>query len=208
METKRVRQTQAERREEAERRIVEATIRLVARQGFASFTLSEVGEEAGYSRGLPAHYFGPKENLLLRVATHILDQFQGYAHHLANPDKSAIEEIFRVYAYATRRNPDFARATVMIYSEALINPLFADKLKPLVRERQDAIAEILDAAVARGEIAPLSDSRIEAAKIFALLRGALNLSAIDPEFPVEQVFDAYCQSLRAPAEDARPARKR
>lgn len=192
----RIRQTQGERREEAERRILEATIRLVSQHGFANLTMSEVGEEAGYSRGLPGHYYGSKDNLMLAVATHILDQFQGYSLHHSDVTKPALDEVLRTYAYAVRRNPDFARATVMIYSEALINKPFSDRLRPIIRERIDAIADLLAHELGEKKRRPAKDLKIEAAKIFALLRGALNLSAIDPEFPLEPVLDAYAAALR------------
>jgi len=43
-------------------------------------TLADVGIAAGYSRGLPAHYFGNKTGLLEAIATHIVD---GFANRLA-----------------------------------------------------------------------------------------------------------------------------
>jgi len=58
------RRTQAARREEAERRLLEAALGVVARRGSVRMTLAEVGEAAGYSRGLPAHRFGSKAGLL------------------------------------------------------------------------------------------------------------------------------------------------
>lgn len=58
------RRTQAERREEAEGKLLRAAIELLATRGYDGFTLAEVGKAAGYSRGLPAHYFGCKEELL------------------------------------------------------------------------------------------------------------------------------------------------
>ena len=52
------RRSHAERREEAERRLLEAAMEIVAKRGTVRMTLAEVGEAAGYSRGLPAHRFG------------------------------------------------------------------------------------------------------------------------------------------------------
>ncbi len=69
------RRTQAERREEAERLILDAAVRLVAEKGLDEFTLADAGEAAGYSRGLPAHYFGSKADLLSAVADHIREWF-------------------------------------------------------------------------------------------------------------------------------------
>ncbi|MFZ4685441.1 MAG: TetR family transcriptional regulator, partial [Hyphomonadaceae bacterium] len=58
------RQTQAARRETAERAILEAAKRIVAERGLDELTLNEAGEAAGYSRALPAHYFGTRSAML------------------------------------------------------------------------------------------------------------------------------------------------
>src|SRR5690606_32978246 len=69
------RRTQAERREEAEQRILEAALEIVARRGSVRMTLAEVGEAAGYSRGLPAQRFGNKAGLLRALAASIGTRF-------------------------------------------------------------------------------------------------------------------------------------
>ena len=71
-----VRRTQTERREEAERRLLDAALAIVARTGTVRLTLAEVGEAAGYSRGLPAHRFGSKAGLLRALVAHIHERFQ------------------------------------------------------------------------------------------------------------------------------------
>ena len=62
------RQTQAARRETAERAILEAAKTIVAERGLDELTLNEAGEAAGYSRALPAHYFGTKSAMLSEIA--------------------------------------------------------------------------------------------------------------------------------------------
>jgi AcrR family transcriptional regulator len=52
------RRTQLERNQEAERRLLDAAMHIVAEKGTAGMTLADVGELSGYSRSLAAHYFG------------------------------------------------------------------------------------------------------------------------------------------------------
>lgn len=61
------RRTQKERREEAEAKLVDASMTLIAERGLARLTLAEVGDAAGFSRGLPAHHFGTKIGLIEAV---------------------------------------------------------------------------------------------------------------------------------------------
>lgn len=58
------RRTQVERRDEAERRILEAAALIVAENGLEAITLAEAGERAGYSRGLPSHYFKDRKSVV------------------------------------------------------------------------------------------------------------------------------------------------
>ncbi len=55
--------TQAERTEISDQRMFEATVNLIVENGTAATSLKEVGERAGYSRGLAGHRFGNKDAL-------------------------------------------------------------------------------------------------------------------------------------------------
>ena len=65
--------THVERREEAEKKLLAAAAKIIAVKGLEKFTLAEVGETAGYSRGLPRHYFGDKDELTVRVALYVAE---------------------------------------------------------------------------------------------------------------------------------------
>ncbi|MCE0764143.1 TetR/AcrR family transcriptional regulator [Pseudonocardia kujensis] len=60
----RPRRTQQQRRAEAERRVLDAALRLVATQGSRKLSIAAVGEESGYSRGIVNHHFGTREALI------------------------------------------------------------------------------------------------------------------------------------------------
>src|SRR5437879_5256464 len=81
------RRSQAERRDEAEQRLLNAAIRLVAEQGLEPITLADVGEAAGYSRGLPAHYFGNKAGLIVALARHLIDGFSRAVDRSGDPGR-------------------------------------------------------------------------------------------------------------------------
>src|SRR5258706_14581310 len=68
------RRPQAERRAQSERRLLDAATQLIAEQGFSRTTLAQIGEKAGYSRGLVNERFGSKGELVRVLA----DEFQSY----------------------------------------------------------------------------------------------------------------------------------
>lgn len=67
--------TQEERRDESEQRMLAAGVRLLAQYGPEKLTLTEVGKRAGYSRGLPAHHFGSREQYLKALASYVAIEF-------------------------------------------------------------------------------------------------------------------------------------
>lgn len=60
---KAVRRTQVERKEISDAKMFEVAVNLIVDRGAANTTLKEVGEKAGYSRGLAGYRFGNKAGL-------------------------------------------------------------------------------------------------------------------------------------------------
>lgn len=63
--------TQEERTDLSDRRMIECAVKLIVARGISGTKLTDVGLEAGYSRGLAAMRFGTKAGLLSRVARHV-----------------------------------------------------------------------------------------------------------------------------------------
>lgn len=87
------RRTQAERREGAERGLLDAAARLFARRGIDNTSLAEIGEEAGYSRGLVNHHFGSKATLVERLAARAQRAFLETFH-----PRSCADEVHALFA--------------------------------------------------------------------------------------------------------------
>ncbi|MBN6040511.1 TetR family transcriptional regulator [Amycolatopsis sp. 195334CR] len=60
--------TQEERRSSAERAMLAAAVRLFSKRGVEQTSMADIGEEAGYSRGLANHHFGSRAELVDRLA--------------------------------------------------------------------------------------------------------------------------------------------
>src|SRR5258708_13246953 len=56
--------TQGERRDESQRRLLEAAAALIQERGMAAATFENIGARAGYSRGLATRHFGSKQGLI------------------------------------------------------------------------------------------------------------------------------------------------
>ena len=126
-----VRISQRERRQTAERKLLDATVSILIERGYAATTTLEVQKQAGVSRGVLLHYFGSRGELISAAARHL------YA--------TKVGEV-RLRAAQTSDGEDWASLLWQVVSgplggaslELLIaarhDPDMRDYLKPLERE--------------------------------------------------------------------------
>ena len=72
---KALRRTQVERKEISDAKMLEVAIKLIAERGTEQVTLKDVGEKAGYSRGLAGYRFGNKAGLFDFVLHSVGDEW-------------------------------------------------------------------------------------------------------------------------------------
>src|SRR5882757_3245923 len=77
--TNRRRRTQAERRDESERALVQAAVALVAEEGVSASTFEAIARRSGYSRGLVGQRFGSKLGLIEAVIAYLHDGRESFA---------------------------------------------------------------------------------------------------------------------------------
>ncbi len=129
---------------DAKQRILEAAIRLFARQGSGKTGMRELAREAGVNLAMINYYFGSKLELLKAIFDHYFDQHEAYVVRQilnveATPEERiriGVREITRLF----RDNPDLVRVAftelphdVPEYADykaerirALMNPLFQE----------------------------------------------------------------------------------
>lgn len=193
------RRSQAERRDEAEQRLLAAAVRLVGERGLERVTLSEVGEAAGYSRGLPAHYFGGKSGMVVSLVKHIIEGF-GRALTRAEHHDLGLDRLLGTVAFyfeQARRDPIGARALFVLLGEGVSNDLVTDRLAELNARSASAFEANLSAAVAAGDVRPDIDVKAQAILILATLRGAVGQWLLAPrDIDLAAVSAAFIASLR------------
>jgi AcrR family transcriptional regulator len=71
------RRTQAERRETAQKRILESAARVVRMRGYDGLSTEEVSQLAGVSRGALRHHFPTKNNLMVSTLRYLNEEMHG-----------------------------------------------------------------------------------------------------------------------------------
>lgn len=193
------RQTQAERRETAERAILEAAKRIVAERGLEDLSMSDIGEAAGYSRALPAHYFGSKSALIHALADHILAGYGERMRSGSTPSQGLdlLLDVIRFCIDDAIDNPESLRA----YQTILINGLTRPELKPLVdrmvQQSINDIAGLIAQAQQLGEVRADADPYAEASIIIASMRGVMLQWLINPDHvSLSRVRDSLVTNVR------------
>jgi AcrR family transcriptional regulator len=116
--------TQEQRRIEAERRLVHAAAELVGEIGPGKVTLANVGERAGYSRGLATHHFGSKGALMQRLVETVTNQFRDAMAEESQSD-SPIDQLRQLidfyFAVLSDLHP-VNRARLVLWADAVAGP--------------------------------------------------------------------------------------
>jgi len=193
----RPRRTHAERREEAERRLLDAAMAIVARRGSVRMTLAEVGEAAGYSRGLPAHRFGSKAGLVHALAGYIGERFgqQRQQGPAAAPGLAAI--LGNIHFYFSRKGGAWVstRALLVMMTEGCMEPDTGLRAEVAAYNRT-ALAwfeQHIRTGIAQGEIAADNDPAVTAVILLGAMRGVMLQWLVDEQIPLAAVRDRLLQ---------------
>lgn len=176
--------TQTERTALSDNRMLEVAIKLIVERGTVKTTLKEVGELAGYSRGLAGYRFGSKEGLFSFVVHAISEE---WLHELtkATEGKRGIDAIHSAtdahYQFCCAA-PDQVRAFYILWFES-ISP--GSETKEIIagvhRRRQRDVTEWIIPAINSGEINPSIDADNVAAQFCSTLVGIVYQWLLNPD---------------------------
>jgi AcrR family transcriptional regulator len=176
------RRSQEERRGQAEQALLDAAARLFARRGVDQTSLAEVGEEAGYSRGLANHHFGSKAALVERLARRSQRDFVAGLADLDGQELRALLSMIDAYLARVGENSGDTRAFFVMWGaalpeEAALQPVFVTDdarfrggIEALVRAGQAH-------QVIRADAEPVG----VAVALVGLLRGIAAQFLVDPQ---------------------------
>lgn len=193
------RRTHAERREEAAQRMLDAAVRIVAERGLEHLTLAECGEAAGYSRGLAAHYFGTKDELIAAIANHIVQDYTQRSRGGSRGKKGLDGFLNAVdfYIESGRTRVLELRAFNAVLATGPSHPELADAIAKLNSESVDAFARGLETCRKLGAVRADIDTHAQARIIVAMLRGVMTQWLLDPNgVDLDAVKAALLSSLR------------
>jgi len=177
--------TQEQRRIEAEHRLVRAAAELVGEIGPGKVTLANVGERAGYSRGLATHHFGSKGALMQRLVDAVTSQFRDAMVEESQSD-SPIDQLRQLVDFYFHQLSDLQpvnRARLVLWADAVAGP--SEDVRPQMvsadREFREEIEKRIEMAVTAGAVKADVDPHGLATVIIAMLRGVALQRLLDSQ---------------------------
>jgi AcrR family transcriptional regulator len=148
--------------------------RLILSRGYDGFSIQDVLDETGASKGAFYHYFGAKSDLLEAIVERMADGIQErWNEIMARPDVSAIERFEAIFA-TTAQYKNARRELSLALLEAWLsdrNTVLREKLRQLVNRRLTPVLErILRQGIDDGEFSS-SNAAGTAHVIVALIVG-------------------------------------
>lgn len=191
------RRTQGQRRNETERRVLDAAVSLIANKGSHSITLAQVGLAAGYSRAIVHHHFRNRGGLLEAVMRELggidVPDYRGSALR-------QIVEMIEGYLDNLANSSSTTKAFVRLWGESMASD---PVLTPLFDQRDVAfralLTDLIRAGVDDGSIGAAVDAEIAAVVILGLARGVgvQLMSDTPPQPPLRSLIDATTRSIVA-----------
>ena len=158
--------------------MIEAAVRLIAERGSRAVSIADIGEAAGYSRGIVTHRFGTKEELLAAVVDHAQQVFS-----IAS-ETGGLEELLAFvdrYLQLLHEAAPVGQAFLLLWAEAVagepaLRPLFVER----DRSFRKVIADHVRHGIAEGSVRDDADPSGTASLVLAVLRGVGLHAMLDP----------------------------
>jgi TetR/AcrR family transcriptional regulator, fatty acid metabolism regulator protein len=144
--------TRAQAAADRRRQILDAAVRVFARQGFHGCRVSDIADEAGVAYGLVYHYFRSKEEVLDTLFLERWDVLVATIDEVAERDDMAPRD--KLYAIASfivdsyRYDPELMKVIIVEVTRAANS--FGRTHLEKIREAYDGIARIVEQAQADG----------------------------------------------------------
>ncbi|MGK6310248.1 TetR/AcrR family transcriptional regulator [Variovorax sp. DT-64] len=194
------RRTQAERRAEAQSKLIDAAIALIAERGFHGASLAEIGDRAGFSRSIAAHHFGDKEGVLRAIIIRVRADFRS----MVDRSGANLEGLARIlktvdeYLSTNQERMVRGRAFYFMFMQALMaGGALREEMTMFTEETRLIIETHIRRGIELGEIRRDVIPDAQAMVIVALMRGMIGQYVlIEGRMDLDSVRAQLVESVR------------
>lgn len=172
-------------RQETERRIILAALRLFSKEGYSATSMRAIAREAGISLGLTYNYFSSKEQLLRAIVQQCLEEIVQSMQAGAQGELT-LETLMANMLDIVQNNQEFWRLFHQIrLQKSMMESLLseAEAIQGYIMKQLQQLPEIKNRA------APEEEARL----LFASLDGIINHFLVLPQYPAAQMMKILLQ---------------
>lgn len=181
---------------ERRRQILDAAVRVFARQGFHASRVSDIADEAGVAYGLLYHYFRSKDELLDTVFSERWELMLAAIREADARDAPAHEKLDDIAGFIVgsyHHDPELMKVIIVEVTRAANS--FGQTHLPAIRTAFDGIAAIVAAGQASGEFRDDVDPQFAAMSFYGVVEQALTAWIFDQLGSSEQDIRAVRQQI-------------
>jgi AcrR family transcriptional regulator len=159
---------------EKRRVILDAAVRVFARQGFHTCRVSDIADEAGVAYGLVYHYFSSKEAILDTLFLERWDVMLAAIDEADSSERSPREKLRAIASFIVdsyRHDPDLMKVIIVEVTRAA-NTFGRTHLEKIMQAHQ-GIARIVRRAQEQGSFRPEVDALFAAQAFYGLIEQVL-----------------------------------
>ena len=176
------------------RQLIDATMRSIAKFGYAGTTIETICNEAKVSRGLINHHFGSKEELIRQSYKALRDEWMSQTHgcllgSYREPEEQ-LQDMIRVSFGPTMFKPEYLGIWAGFWSAIGKSPALRKLNRELFDKDREAYQQIFE-AIGRKRGKPV-DSRRAALSMIALIDGFWLEWCLDPKGFTAEEAEAAC----------------
>ncbi len=191
--------TQAERRDESQRRLLEAASAVIQERGMAAATFENIGARAGYSRGLATRHFGSKQGLIEALIARIQERRDSALDDSGGANSIGLDDVVNfVDVYLQHLGSDGELRAYFITLASAVAEI--SDLRRLFAEAHKGVEHRLEALIlagkAHGSVRSDIDADAAALMIGSLLFGISMQLLLDPQMDLEPIRQVSLATLR------------
>ena len=174
------------------RQILDAAVRVFARQGFHTCRVADIADEAGVAYGLVYHYFRSKEEVLDTLFTERWDILLQVIRDTDAEDLPPREKLRAIAAFildSYRHDPDLMKVIVVEVTRAAnsFGLTHGDRIREAYRLMGDVVAKAQEEGAFRTDVTP----RFAALAFYGIIEQVLTGWIFDPHpIPAEEIEEA------------------
>jgi len=174
------------------RQILDAAVRVFARQGFHTCRVADIADEAGVAYGLVYHYFRSKEEVLDTLFTERWDILLQVIRDTDAEDLPPREKLRAIAAFildSYRHDPDLMKVIVVEVTRAAnsFGLTHGDRIREAYRLMGDVVAKAQEDGAFRTDVTP----RFAALAFYGIIEQVLTGWIFDPHpIPADEIEEA------------------